>query len=100
MLAITHYARLLTELRPDRIHVLRDGRVVASGGPELADQLEKSGYEGFGIPTATRSTPAEPDEREEAPGSALAEPGASVRLRATRRCPACWTARSWSCPRP
>ena len=50
MLAITHYARLLTELRPDRIHVLRDGQVVMSGGPELADQLEQTGYEGLGIP--------------------------------------------------
>ena len=50
VLAITHYARLLTELRPDRIHVLRDGRVVLSGGPELAGQLEESGYEGLGIP--------------------------------------------------
>jgi Fe-S cluster assembly ATP-binding protein len=50
VLAITHYARLLTELRPDRIHVLRDGRVVMSGGPELADQLEETGYEGLGIP--------------------------------------------------
>jgi Fe-S cluster assembly ATP-binding protein len=48
VLAITHYARLLTELRPDRIHVLRDGRVVMSGGPELADQLEETGYEGLG----------------------------------------------------
>jgi Fe-S cluster assembly ATP-binding protein len=50
VLAITHYARLLTELRPDRIHVLRHGRVIMSGGPELADQLEESGYEGLGIP--------------------------------------------------
>jgi Fe-S cluster assembly ATP-binding protein len=50
VLAITHYARLLTELRPDRVHVLRGGRVVMSGGPELADQLEQSGYEGLGIP--------------------------------------------------
>jgi Fe-S cluster assembly ATP-binding protein len=50
VLAITHYARLLTELRPDRVHVLRDGRVVMSGGPELADQLEQTGYEGLGIP--------------------------------------------------
>jgi len=50
VLAITHYARLLTELRPDRIHVLRDGQVVMSGGPELADQLEQTGYEGLGIP--------------------------------------------------
>ena len=50
VLAITHYARLLTELRPDRIHVMREGRIISSGGPELADQLEESGYEGLGIP--------------------------------------------------
>jgi Fe-S cluster assembly ATP-binding protein len=50
VLAITHYARLLTELRPDRVHVLRAGRVVMSGGPELADRLEQTGYEGLGIP--------------------------------------------------
>jgi Fe-S cluster assembly ATP-binding protein len=50
VLAITHYARLLSELRPDRVHVLRGGRVVMSGGPELADQLEQTGYEGLGIP--------------------------------------------------
>ncbi|HEV3364668.1 MAG TPA: Fe-S cluster assembly ATPase SufC, partial [Acidimicrobiia bacterium] len=50
VLAITHYARLLTELRPDRVHVLRRGRVVMSGGPELADRLEQTGYEGLGIP--------------------------------------------------
>ncbi len=50
VLAITHYARLLTELRPDRVHVLRDGRVVMAGGPELADRLEQTGYEGLGIP--------------------------------------------------
>jgi Fe-S cluster assembly ATP-binding protein len=50
VLAITHYARLLTELRPDRIHVLREGRIVMAGGPELAEQLEQSGYEGLGIP--------------------------------------------------
>ncbi len=47
VLAITHYARLLTELRPDRVHVLLGGRVVASGGPELADRLEETGYEGL-----------------------------------------------------
>jgi Fe-S cluster assembly ATP-binding protein len=50
VLAITHYARLLTELRPDKVHVMRDGRIVLSGGPELADELEQSGYEGLGIP--------------------------------------------------
>jgi len=53
VLAITHYARLLTELRPDRVHVLLAGRVIGSGGPELADQLEAEGYEGvarsFGV---------------------------------------------------
>jgi Fe-S cluster assembly ATP-binding protein len=47
VLAITHYARLLQELRPDRVHVLMAGRVVASGGPELADKLEETGYEGL-----------------------------------------------------
>ncbi len=47
VLAITHYARLLTELRPDRVHVMLAGRVVMSGGPELADRLEETGYEGI-----------------------------------------------------
>jgi Fe-S cluster assembly ATP-binding protein len=47
VLAITHYARLLTELRPDRVHVMLAGRVVMSGGPELADRLEDTGYEGI-----------------------------------------------------
>jgi Fe-S cluster assembly ATP-binding protein len=44
VLAITHYTRLLAELHADRIHVLSQGRIVASGGPELADELERSGY--------------------------------------------------------
>jgi Fe-S cluster assembly ATP-binding protein len=47
VLAITHYARLLTELRPDRVHVLLGGRIVTSGGPELAQDLERTGYEGL-----------------------------------------------------
>jgi Fe-S cluster assembly ATP-binding protein len=47
VLAITHYARVLTELRPDRVHVMLDGRVARSGGPELADLLEEQGYEGI-----------------------------------------------------
>jgi len=47
VLAITHYARVLSELRPDRVHVMRDGRIVRSGGPELAAELEVSGYEGI-----------------------------------------------------
>jgi Fe-S cluster assembly ATP-binding protein len=44
VLAITHYRRLLSELRPDAVHVLVRGRIVASGGPELADELERAGY--------------------------------------------------------
>ncbi len=44
---ITHYQRILDELAPDRIHVLVDGRVVDSGGPEMAHRLEKEGYEAW-----------------------------------------------------
>lgn len=45
MLIITHYQRLLDFIRPDRVHVLADGRIVKSGGPELALELEERGYE-------------------------------------------------------
>jgi Fe-S cluster assembly ATP-binding protein len=44
-LLITHYQRILDHVTPDRVHVLMDGRVVKSGGPELAHQLEAEGYE-------------------------------------------------------
>jgi Fe-S cluster assembly ATP-binding protein len=44
-LVITHYQRLLEYIRPDVVHVLADGRIVESGGPELALQLEEHGYE-------------------------------------------------------
>ena len=43
---ITHYSRILNHVRPDRVHIMMDGRIVDSGGPELADQLEADGYEG------------------------------------------------------
>ena len=43
-LVITHYQRLLDYIRPDVVHVLADGRIVESGGPELAEQLEEHGY--------------------------------------------------------
>jgi Fe-S cluster assembly ATP-binding protein len=46
-LVITHYQRLLDHIRPDRVHVLARGRIVKSGGPELALELEKSGYDQF-----------------------------------------------------
>lgn len=48
MLVITHYQRLLDYIRPDKVHVLVGGRIVASGGPELALDLEREGYERFG----------------------------------------------------
>ncbi|MDQ1400902.1 MAG: Fe-S cluster assembly ATP-binding protein [Acidimicrobiaceae bacterium] len=49
VLAITHYNRLLNELHADRIHVLIEGRIVASGGPELAEELETTGYAAYGV---------------------------------------------------
>ena len=48
MLVITHYQRLLNYIVPDRVHVLSKGRVARSGGPELALELEKSGYAEYG----------------------------------------------------
>lgn len=47
IVVITHYQRLLDELQPDFVHVLVDGRIVASGGMELAVQLEGAGYDSF-----------------------------------------------------
>ena len=47
VLAITHYQRLLDHLKPQHVHVLIDGRIVASGGPELGEQLSSEGYEAF-----------------------------------------------------
>jgi Fe-S cluster assembly ATP-binding protein len=48
VLAITHYSRLLAELPVGRVHVLSGGRVVATGGPELATELEETGYVSYG----------------------------------------------------
>ncbi|ALE83629.1 Fe-S cluster assembly ATPase SufC [Pseudonocardia sp. HH130629-09] len=47
VLLITHYTRILNHIKPDRVHVFAGGRVVESGGPELADELEKNGYVRF-----------------------------------------------------
>src|SRR5438552_1902554 len=44
-LIITHYQRILNYIKPDFVHVMVDGRIVKSGGPELALQLEEQGYE-------------------------------------------------------
>ncbi|NNE12320.1 MAG: Fe-S cluster assembly ATPase SufC [Ilumatobacter sp.] len=66
VLAITHYSRLLEVLRPDHVHILVKGRIVRSGGPELADVLESDGYTAF--------VPAEELEAD------TAEPGSSSGL--------------------
>jgi Fe-S cluster assembly ATP-binding protein len=63
VLAITHYSRLLLELRADRVHILVKGRIVASGGPELADVLDTDGYAAF-LPGAD-----EADDEQQAPAS-------------------------------
>jgi Fe-S cluster assembly ATP-binding protein len=60
VLAITHYRRLLTELRADAVHVLVRGRIVASGGPELADELEGTGYAAYVAADGDEPEPATP----------------------------------------
>ncbi|MGH2437177.1 MAG: Fe-S cluster assembly ATPase SufC [bacterium] len=47
ILVITHYSRILHYIKPSNVHVMFDGRIVVSGGPELADELEQTGYEGI-----------------------------------------------------
>jgi Fe-S cluster assembly ATP-binding protein len=56
VLAITHYSRLLHELQPDFVHILARGRIVASGGPELAEQLDREGYAAF-VPVEAAAEP-------------------------------------------
>ena len=46
-LIITHYQRLLDYIKPDHVHVLMDGKIIKSGGADLALELEKKGYENF-----------------------------------------------------
>ena len=79
MVVVTHYQRLLDYLRPDHVHVMAAGRIVLSGGPELALELEKSGYgwlEKEPPPTAAGTG----DERAPAPrsGRPLEKGGAAV----------------------
>jgi len=47
VILITHYQRLLDEVRPDHVHVMMDGRIIASGGMEIAESLEAGGYDSF-----------------------------------------------------
>ena len=52
IILVTHYQRLLNYVQPDFVHVMLDGRIVQSAGPELALELEDKGYEGFSPETA------------------------------------------------
>ena len=53
ILMITHYKRILEYMNPDFVHVMLDGRIAQSGGPELADQLEEMGYDWLNEPETT-----------------------------------------------
>ena len=46
-IVITHYKRILNYLKPDFVHIMYDGKIVKSGGIELADELEEKGYSGM-----------------------------------------------------
>lgn len=46
-LIITHYQRLLDYITPDVVHVLMDGKIIETGGPELAARIEEQGYDGY-----------------------------------------------------
>lgn len=60
-LLITHYQRLLNYIKPDHVHVLVHGRIVRSGGMELALELEERGYAGFGWTDGPTQVPSPPD---------------------------------------
>jgi Fe-S cluster assembly ATP-binding protein len=47
VLVITHYKRILDYIQPQHVHIMMDGRIVESGGPDLVDQLESTGYKPF-----------------------------------------------------
>ncbi len=51
-LVITHYQRLLDHIRPDVVHVMARGRIVKTGGPELALELERNGYRDYATEAA------------------------------------------------
>jgi Fe-S cluster assembly ATP-binding protein len=53
VLLITHYQRLLNHIKPDHVHVMVGGRIVRSGGPEVALELEEGGYQEYKEETAT-----------------------------------------------
>lgn len=60
ILLVTHYKRLLEYITPDYVHVMSGGKIVKSGGPELAQKLEKEGYKQFERTVRTKREPKEP----------------------------------------
>jgi Fe-S cluster assembly ATP-binding protein len=72
VLAITHYTRLLSELKPDVVHILVKGEMRASGGPELADELESAGYAAYSRPDDVPERPAR--DRDDPLGDPFADP--------------------------
>jgi len=74
VLAITHYSRILHELRPDVVHVLSEGRIVASGGAELALELEQTGYAAYGVVKAPTDPTTDPTESRSLPEDPFADP--------------------------
>jgi Fe-S cluster assembly ATP-binding protein len=66
VLIITHYQRILDYIKPDHVHVLVDGHIVREGGPEVADELERTGYSEWAEEPAGAGRPgAETDSSEE-----------------------------------
>jgi Fe-S cluster assembly ATP-binding protein len=61
VLLITHYTRILNYITPDHVHVMMDGRIVKSGGEELAHELEEKGYEGIRKELGLEAAPATTD---------------------------------------
>lgn len=57
VLLITHYQRLLDHVKPDFVHILAGGRIIRSGGPELALEVEQRGYDWL-LPSARAGAPA------------------------------------------
>jgi len=61
VLIITHYSRILRYMDPDRIHVMIDGRIVRSGGPEIAEELESRGYDAMRAEAAGQAAGENPE---------------------------------------
>ena len=85
MLAITHYSRLLHELRADVIHILVRGEIRDTGGPELAEQLEESGYAAWTTgPRTPRPTSGRAPTRSPTPSARVPSPSSASGVPPTR----------------